>query len=52
MGSLEEEYRADENVNAGNERLPTEIGWTRRPTVMQSSEREKFTRDLKEAAGV
>lgn len=36
----------------GNERLPTEIGWQRRKTTMQSSEREKFTRLLKEAAGV
>ncbi|KAG9196773.1 hypothetical protein G6514_004691, partial [Epicoccum nigrum] len=35
-----------------NERMPTEIGWTRRPTVMQSSERTKFTRELMDAAGV
>ncbi|KAJ4336314.1 hypothetical protein N0V87_005465 [Didymella glomerata] len=34
-----------------NERLPTEIGWTRRPTVMQTSERTKFTRELMQAAG-
>jgi len=32
--------------------MPTEIGWTRRPTVMQSSERAKFTRELMAAAGV
>jgi hypothetical protein len=31
--------------------MPTEIGWTRRPTLMQSSEREKFTNLLKKAAG-
>jgi len=31
--------------------MPIEIGWARRPTVMQTSEREKFTRALKEAAG-
>jgi len=37
--------------DAGNERMPTEIGWTRRPTVMQTSERTKFTRALMEAAG-
>ena len=34
-----------------NERLPTEIGWVRRPTVMKTSERLKFTRMLMEAAG-
>lgn len=38
-------------MEVGNERLPTEIGWTRRPTVMQSSERAKFTRMLMQAAG-
>jgi len=38
-------------VIVGNERMPTEIGWTRRPTVMQTSERTKFTRALMEAAG-
>jgi hypothetical protein len=31
--------------------MPTEIGWKRRPTVMQTSERTKFTRQLMEAAG-
>jgi hypothetical protein len=31
--------------------MPVEIGWTRRPTVMETSERTKFTRDLMEAAG-
>lgn len=36
---------------AGNERLPTDIGWTRRPTVMKTSERTRFTRKLMEAAG-
>lgn len=35
-----------------NERMPTEIGWSRRPTVMQGSERTKFTRELMDAAGV
>jgi len=35
-----------------NERMPTEIGWERRPTVMQSSERTKYTRELMNAAGV
>ncbi|EAT87589.2 hypothetical protein HBH56_053050 [Parastagonospora nodorum] len=34
-----------------NERMPTEIGWTRRPTVMETSERTKFTRALMDAAG-
>jgi hypothetical protein len=34
-----------------NERMPTEIGWTRRPTVMQTSERTKFTLELMKAAG-
>lgn len=32
--------------------MPTEIGWTRRPTTMPSSERVKYTRLLQEAAGV
>jgi hypothetical protein len=31
--------------------MPTEIGWTRRPTVMQTSERTKFTLELMKAAG-
>jgi hypothetical protein len=31
--------------------MPTEIGWTRRSTVMETSERTKFTRQLMEAAG-
>jgi hypothetical protein len=35
----------------GNERMPTELGWTRRPTVMQTSERTKFTLELMKAAG-
>jgi hypothetical protein len=30
--------------------MPTELGWTRRPTVMETSERTKFTRDLMKAA--
>lgn len=32
--------------------MPTEIGWHRRNTTMQSSERLKYTRLLEEAAGV
>lgn len=36
----------------GNECMPTEIGWQRRPTTMQSLERVKYTRMLEEAAGV
>ncbi|KAI9375899.1 Chloroperoxidase [Aspergillus egyptiacus] len=35
-----------------NERMPTELGWTRRPTVMESEEREEYTERLKDAAGV
>ncbi|KAL4861205.1 hypothetical protein BDV12DRAFT_208265 [Aspergillus spectabilis] len=35
-----------------NERMPTEIGWQRRPTTMQSAERLKYTRLLMESAGV
>ncbi|KAK9422061.1 putative Heme haloperoxidase family profile domain-containing protein [Seiridium unicorne] len=35
-----------------NERFPTEIGWSRRPTTMPSSEREYYTRLLMEAGGV
>ncbi|KAK6212409.1 hypothetical protein LQW54_005362 [Pestalotiopsis sp. IQ-011] len=35
-----------------NERMPTEIGWSRRPTVMQSSEREYYTMLLMQAGGV
>ncbi|KAL5340168.1 Chloroperoxidase [Aspergillus crustosus] len=35
-----------------NERMPTEIGWQRRTTTMQGSERLKYTRLLMEAAGV
>lgn len=37
---------------AGNERMPTEIGWERRPTTMPSSEREYYTMLLMQAAGV
>lgn len=33
----------------GNERLPTEIGWKRRTTEMQGSEREKYTQMLQDA---
>ncbi|TKX25855.1 sterigmatocystin biosynthesis peroxidase-like protein 1 [Elsinoe australis] len=32
-----------------NERLPTEIGWKRRTTEMQGSEREKYTQVLQDA---
>ncbi|KAL4783823.1 Chloroperoxidase [Aspergillus varians] len=35
-----------------NERMPTEIGWQRRNTTMPSSEREKYSKLLMEAAGV
>ncbi|KAL4880358.1 hypothetical protein BJY04DRAFT_219353 [Aspergillus karnatakaensis] len=35
-----------------NERMPTEIGWQRRTTTMQGSERLKYTRLLMDAAGV
>ncbi|KAI1063581.1 hypothetical protein LB506_005869 [Fusarium annulatum] len=35
-----------------NERMPTEIGWQRRPTIMRGSERIEFTRKLMQAAGV
>ncbi|KAG5777419.1 hypothetical protein H9Q73_008918 [Fusarium xylarioides] len=35
-----------------NERMPTEIGWQRRPTIMRGSERVEFTRKLMQAAGV
>ncbi|ETS80520.1 hypothetical protein PFICI_08049 [Pestalotiopsis fici W106-1] len=35
-----------------NERMPTEIGWSRRPTTMQSSEREYYTMLLMQAGGV
>lgn len=32
--------------------MPTEIGWQRRNTTMQGSERVRYTRLLMEAAGV
>lgn len=32
--------------------MPTEIGWHRRNTTMQGTERIKYTRLLMEAAGV
>ncbi|KAK2689298.1 hypothetical protein QWA68_011409 [Fusarium oxysporum] len=35
-----------------NERMPTEIGWQRRATIMRGSERIEFTRTLMQAAGV
>ncbi|KAL3470346.1 Cloroperoxidase [Aspergillus californicus] len=35
-----------------NERMPTEIGWQRRNTTMQTSERLKYTKLLMESAGV
>ncbi|OJJ01936.1 hypothetical protein ASPVEDRAFT_28567 [Aspergillus versicolor CBS 583.65] len=35
-----------------NERMPTEIGWQRRNTTMQGSERRKYSNLLQEAAGV
>jgi hypothetical protein len=35
-----------------NERLPTEIGWQRRTTIMRGIERLAFTRKLMQAAGV
>ncbi|CVL08760.1 related to chloroperoxidase [Fusarium mangiferae] len=35
-----------------NERMPTEIGWQRRPTIMRGGERVEFTRKLMQAAGV
>ncbi|KAG9502086.1 hypothetical protein J7337_007802 [Fusarium musae] len=35
-----------------NERMPTEIGWQRRPTIMRGTERIEFTRKLMQAAGV
>lgn len=38
--------------SAENERMPTEIGWQRRPTIMRGSERVEFTRKLMQAAGV
>ncbi|KAI1011805.1 hypothetical protein LB503_004832 [Fusarium chuoi] len=38
--------------SAGNERMPTEIGWQRRSTIMRASERIEFTRKLMQAAGV
>jgi hypothetical protein len=43
---------SESNMLLGNERMPTEIGWTRRPTTMPSSEREYYTMLLMEAAGV
>lgn len=39
-------------ILSGNERMPTEIGWHRRNTTMQGTERLKYTRLLMEAAGV
>jgi hypothetical protein len=39
-------------ISLGNERMPTEIGWQRRTTTMQGSERLKYTRLLMESAGV
>lgn len=39
-------------VLLGNERMPTEIGWQRRNTTMQGSERRKYSNLLQEAAGV
>ena len=48
---MNEDWFANAHGDLGNERMPTEIGWTRRPTVMQTSERTKFTRALMEAAG-
>ncbi|PNP76708.1 hypothetical protein FNYG_10127 [Fusarium nygamai] len=35
-----------------NERMSTEIGWQRRPTIMRGTERIEFTRKLMQAAGV
>ncbi|KAL4895297.1 Peroxidase, family 2-domain-containing protein [Aspergillus ambiguus] len=34
-----------------NERMPTEIGWQRRGTTMQSSERVEYTQKLMDSAG-
>lgn len=39
------------NYFAENERLPTEIGWKRRPTEMPSSERVKYSQMLEKAGG-